>query len=53
MPKFTAVVIVECETEEQANQVLAERLAHDEDYGFDYEVNHTLAEYDDDLNEAK
>ena len=36
MPTFTYTVRVESETVEQADQVMAERLDHDEDYGFDY-----------------
>ena len=32
------IVIVTGCTKEQAKQVLAERLDHDEDYGFDYSV---------------
>lgn len=38
MAAFTITVTVECETPEQAEQVAAERLNHDEDYGFDYEL---------------
>ena len=35
---YTFTVTVECETKEQATQVIAERLNHDEDYGFPYEI---------------
>ena len=35
---YTFTVTVECETQEQATQVIAERLNHDEDYGFPYEI---------------
>lgn len=35
---FFALIRVEAETQEQVNQVLAERLDHDEDYGFDYKI---------------
>ncbi|MET4703061.1 hypothetical protein ABIB54_000515 [Frigoribacterium sp. UYMn621] len=38
MKTFRAVVIIRCETIEQAEIVLAERLAYYEDYGFDYTV---------------
>lgn len=45
MKKFAAVVIVECETLDQAQIVLAERLAYDENYGYRYAIIHTeLAE---------
>lgn len=37
---YTTTVSINCETAEQANQVLAERLGHDEDYGFDYTVDY-------------
>ena len=36
MPDFTFTLTITCETLEQAQQVTQERLAHDEDYGFDY-----------------
>ncbi|MBG6106594.1 hypothetical protein [Frigoribacterium sp. CG_9.8] len=38
MKTFTSIVTIRCESLEQAEVVLAERLAHDEDYGFDYSV---------------
>jgi hypothetical protein len=37
------IVTVEAETKEQADQVMAERLNPDEDYGFPYEVGHSGA----------
>ena len=36
------LVTVEAETVEQANQVINERLAPDEDYGFEYTVEWEL-----------
>jgi len=38
MPKFEFVVVIRCPTQEQAEQVMAERINHDEEYGFDYEI---------------
>lgn len=38
---FTAVVTIVTDSQEHAEQVLGERLLHDEDYGFDYTVNYT------------
>jgi hypothetical protein len=40
MPKFHWDIEVECDTEAQAEQVIAERLSHDEDYGFDYRIEY-------------
>lgn len=40
MPDFHFVVVVTCETMEQAEQVMMERILHDEDYGFDYEIDY-------------
>lgn len=39
MPKFLYQFTVECETVEQAERVVAERMGHDEDYGFEYKVS--------------
>lgn len=41
MTRYRYTVIVEGEglTEEQADTVMVERTAHDEDYGFDYTIN--------------
>lgn len=36
--KYAFTVTIFTDTEEQANQVMAERLGHDEDYGFPYEI---------------
>lgn len=36
--EFTFTVTVEADNEAQADQVMAERLSHDEDYGFNYLV---------------
>jgi hypothetical protein len=38
MNKFIFLVTVECDTAEQAETVMSERLDCDEWYGFDYEV---------------
>lgn len=40
---FHFTVIVTAETREQAEQVLRERIEHDEDYGFDYSIGSTYA----------
>lgn len=40
MRLFTSTVSIECETVEQAEQVLGERLTYDEDYGFRYVLWH-------------
>ena len=39
MTKFAFVVTVECETLDQAEQVVVERLGYDEDYGFEYTLD--------------
>lgn len=39
MQKYRYVVVVEAETQEQADQVIAERVYYDEDYGFYYQIN--------------
>lgn len=44
MPKFQVMVTVDCETLEQAQQVAAERLSHDEDYGFEYRLDYGTVE---------
>ena len=38
MSKFTYTVEVHAENKEQADQVISERLGHDECYGFDYQL---------------
>lgn len=38
-PQFTFVVQVNCETKEQAFEVIANRLGCDEEYGFNYDVD--------------
>lgn len=38
MTKYPFLVIVEAETPSQAQEVMAERLGYDEDYGFEYKV---------------
>lgn len=40
-PRFHIEIDVYCETLEQAEQVAAERLGHDEDYGFEYRFGET------------
>lgn len=37
MKEFEFTVSVTCETAEEAEQVMAERLSYDEDYGFEYQ----------------
>ena len=37
--EFTYVVTVQCESREQAHRVITERILHDEDYGFVYEID--------------
>ena len=36
MNEFVYTVVVSAENQEEANQVMRERLDHDEDYGFNY-----------------
>lgn len=38
MSDFRYTVTVDAATQDEADTVMAERLAHDEDYGFDYTV---------------
>lgn len=38
MKDFTYTVTVSAATEEEADQVIAERIGYDEDYGFDYGI---------------
>lgn len=38
MPKFTFVTEVECANAKEASRAMTERLGHDEDYGFDYQL---------------
>jgi hypothetical protein len=40
---WTSIVTVKCDTREQAETVLTERVGHDEDYGFDYTIDRTSA----------
>ncbi len=37
--KFRYVVTVEADSKEQADQVISERVYHDEWYGFDYTIS--------------
>ena len=39
MNEYHFVVTVTCETRKQAEEVLAERIGYDEDYGFRYEID--------------
>lgn len=39
MQEFKFTVTVDCETQAEADQVMAERLGCDEDYGFEYTVD--------------
>lgn len=43
MTVYRYVVTVECESSLDAERVIAERLAHDEDYGFDYSLDWRVA----------
>ena len=43
---FVYTVRVTADTDEQADQVMAERLGYDEDYGFDYEIVYTVPDLD-------
>lgn len=45
---YRYVVTVAADTREQAEEVLAERLGHDEDYGFDYALDWSLDSWDED-----
>ncbi len=38
MNDYTYMVTVCCDTQEQADEVMAERLGYDEDYGYPYMV---------------
>lgn len=38
MPTYKFITYVNCDQEEQALQVLGERLGYSEDYGFEYSV---------------
>lgn len=40
MSEFVYTVVVSADNKEQAEQVMRERLDHDEDYGFDYTLRH-------------
>lgn len=40
MKEYTFTVTVRGCTGEQAQRVMAERILHDEDYGFDYEIDY-------------
>lgn len=44
MKHFHYIVTVACETAEEAEQVMGERLSYDEDYGFDYSVGYKAAD---------
>jgi len=37
--KYPFLVVVETDNFAQANQVMAERIGHDEDYGFEYQID--------------
>lgn len=44
MSSFTFTVTITTDTAAHARTVMAERLAHDEDYGFDYQLGWEPAE---------
>lgn len=41
MDHYTAIITIDTDTADNAQQVLNERLNYDEDYGFPYEVNYS------------
>lgn len=41
MPTFYYVVRVDTDTQDHADQVIAERTGYDEDLGFDYTIDYT------------
>lgn len=41
MNRYTAIITIDTDTADNAQQVLNERLNYDEDYGFPYEVNYS------------
>ena len=46
---FRYYVTVECETAEEADTVMAERICFEEDYGFDYTIDydfHSVTDYE-------
>lgn len=46
---FRYYVTVECETAEEADTVMAERIGYDEDYGFYYSIDydfHSVTDYE-------
>lgn len=49
--QFTFVVQVNCETKEQAFEVIANRLGCDEEYGFNYDVDWTYIDVESIKNE--
>ena len=44
MSTYRYTVIVECDTDAQADQVMRERIGPDEDYGFDYLIDWDFVE---------
>lgn len=45
--EFKFVVTIDCETQEEADQVIAERISYDEDYGFPYTISYQNKEQTD------
>jgi len=45
MQTINFVVSVTCQTLEQAMEVMAHRMGHDEEYGFDYSLDWTYANW--------
>ena len=43
---YRFMVVVDCENREQAEQVMRERMGHDEDYGFDYAIDYDFISRD-------
>ena len=48
--KFTVTVMIEAESQSQAEQVVSERLGHDEDYGFEYSLDWGGVDYVEELD---
>lgn len=46
MKDYFYIVTVTCETSEEADQVMAERIGPDEDYGFEYSVDWSYSHSD-------
>lgn len=47
MINYYYVVTVKCETRDEAEEVMSERIGHDEDYGYQYEIDWSYLHKDD------